>query len=265
VPQAFPEQPDPLTLHVTAVFVVPVTVAWNSCWLPIVTIVVVGVMATLMGLMMVTAALADVTPSAIEVAVTVTVAGEGTASGAVYKPPEVIVPHADPTQPVPLTLQVTPVTSVLITLAVNCWLAPASSCTEAGEMLTPICSTMITVAVLDFVVSATDVAVTFRNDGLGSDAGAVYRPPAVMVPQLVPAHPKPVTLQVTAVLLVPVTAALNSCCAPVFSWTLAGEIVTPTWLPEVMVTVVDPTAAGVNREAAVITTEAGLGIAVGAV
>jgi S-adenosylmethionine hydrolase len=51
----------------------------------------------------------------------------------------------------------------------------------------------------------------------------------------------------------------------VFNWTLAGEIVTPTWLPEVMVTVVDPTAAGVNREAAVITTEAGLGIAVGAV
>lgn len=120
VPQAFPEQPDPLTLQVTAVFVVPVTVAWNCCWLPIVTIVVDGAMATLMGLMMVTAAVADVTPSAMEVAFTVTAGGDGTASGAVYKPAEVMVPHAEPTQPVPLTLQVTPVTSVLITLAVNC-------------------------------------------------------------------------------------------------------------------------------------------------
>lgn len=124
---------------------------------------------------------------------------------------------------------------------------------------------MITMAVLDFVVSATDVAVTFRNDGLGTDAGAVYRPPGVMVPQMVPAQPKPVTLQVTAVLLVPVTAAVNCCCAPVFSWTLAGATVTLTWFDEMMVTVVDPEAGGFSTEVAVITTDAGLGIAVGAV
>jgi hypothetical protein len=58
---------------------------------------------------------ADFVPSATEVAVTVTVAGVGTAAGAVYVTPtpdalEVVesVPHVAPLQPVPETFQVTP-------------------------------------------------------------------------------------------------------------------------------------------------------------
>ena len=85
------------------------------------------------------------------------------------------------------------------------------------------------------------------------------------VPHVTPAQPKPVTLQVTAVLLLPVTAALNCCWAPVFSWTLAGEIVTPTCVPDEIVTVVDPNIERFKREVAVTTTVAGLGAVAGAV
>ncbi len=42
--------------------------------------------------MIVTCAVADFVGSSIDVAVTVTVAGDGTAAGAVYEPPDVIVP-----------------------------------------------------------------------------------------------------------------------------------------------------------------------------
>lgn len=83
VPQAAPEQPAPETLHVTAVFFVPETVARNCCWSLTVTIAVVGETVTWMGMMIVTVAEADVTPSAVDVAVTVTCAGVGTVSGAV--------------------------------------------------------------------------------------------------------------------------------------------------------------------------------------
>src|SRR5271169_4902589 len=74
VPQAAPEQPAPLTLQVTAVFFVPETVARNCCWLATVIIALVGEIVTWMGMMMVTMAEADVTPSAVDVAVTLTCA-----------------------------------------------------------------------------------------------------------------------------------------------------------------------------------------------
>lgn len=85
------------------------------------------------------------------------------------------------------------------------------------------------------------------------------------MPHVAPAQPKPVTLHVTAVLLFPVTAAVNCCCAPVFTWTLAGDIVTLTWLLDEIVTVVEPDIDRFDREAAVTTTVAGLGGAAGAV
>ena len=120
VPQAAPEQPDPLRLQVTAVFFVPETVARNCCWLPIVTIAFTGETVTWIGMKIVTAADADVTPSAVDVAVTVTFAGVGTVSGAVYRPAVVMVPHAEPAQPEPVTLQVTLVIAVPVTVALNC-------------------------------------------------------------------------------------------------------------------------------------------------
>jgi hypothetical protein len=51
----------------------------------------------------------------------------------------------------------------------------------------------------------------------------------------------------------------------VFSWTLAGEIVTPTCVPDEIVTVVDPDIERFEREVAVTTTVAGLGAVAGAV
>jgi hypothetical protein len=62
---------------------------------------------------------------------------------------------------------------VPVTLAVNCRLAPTAIRAELGEMLTAICSAIVTVAVLDFVESATDVAVTKTKEGFGCVGGAV--------------------------------------------------------------------------------------------
>jgi len=71
----------PLTLQVTFWLVVPVTLAVN-CWLPLVdTVAIAGLTAT--ATMIVTEAEADLVGSATLVATTVTVAGEGTADGAV--------------------------------------------------------------------------------------------------------------------------------------------------------------------------------------
>jgi hypothetical protein len=73
-----------------------------------------------------------------------------------------------------------------------------------------------------------------------------------------------VTLQTTAVLLVPVTVALNCCCAPVFTCALTGETVIPT-MDEVIDTVAVPDIDRLNRDVAVTVTVEGLGAGVGAV
>jgi len=120
VPQALPEQPAPLRLHATAVFVVLTTVAANCCVFPATTFAVVGEILTITGRTTVTVALPDFVESATEVAVTVTCAGLGTAPGAVNKPLAEIVPQLAPEQPLPLTLQVTLILDVPPTVAVNC-------------------------------------------------------------------------------------------------------------------------------------------------
>jgi hypothetical protein len=63
----------------------------------------------------------------------------------------------------------------------------------------------LTVAVPVFVASATDVAVTVTAAGLGSVAGAVYRPVLSIVPLALP----PLTAQVTVSLLELLTVAVN--------------------------------------------------------
>jgi hypothetical protein len=83
VPQPLPEQPAPLRLHVTAVFVVFITVAVNCCVFPATTCAPVGEMLTATGGRMVTVADADLVLSATEVAVTITCAGLGTVLDAV--------------------------------------------------------------------------------------------------------------------------------------------------------------------------------------
>lgn len=76
--------PGPAVLQVTAVFVVPLTVALNCCVAPRITVGVAGVTLTLTtGAVMVMVAVSDLVGSSRDVAFTVTVAGFGTVSGAV--------------------------------------------------------------------------------------------------------------------------------------------------------------------------------------
>lgn len=80
-----PEPLHPDKLHVTAVFVVPVTVAVNCCWLLVDTCAVEGDTETETeeAAVITTLAEADFVESATDVAVTVASAGLGTVEGAV--------------------------------------------------------------------------------------------------------------------------------------------------------------------------------------
>jgi hypothetical protein len=84
-PQDPPTQPIPLTLHVTDVFAVPITVAENCCRPPVASTTWFGytVTETVEGATIVRVALAVAVTSASEVAVTVTLDGEGAIAGAV--------------------------------------------------------------------------------------------------------------------------------------------------------------------------------------
>src|SRR5579862_4870952 len=164
---------------------------------------------------MVTVAVADCNVSICAAALTVTVAGDGTIAGAVYNPPAVTVPHADPVQPVPLTLQLSAVFVLPVTVARNCCWPPTATCALVGVTLTATGAMTVTVAVDDFVPSASDVAVTVTFAGAGIFPGAVYSPLTLIVPHAIPVHPAPVTLHVTPVFSVPVTLAANCWVSPV--------------------------------------------------
>lgn len=65
----------------------------------------------------------------------------------------------------------------------------------------------VTRADADREESACAVAVTFTVAGFGGAAGAVYKPAEVTVPQANPAQPVPLTVQVSARFVLPVTVA----------------------------------------------------------
>src|SRR6185437_5835018 len=93
----------------------------------------------------------------------------------------------------------------------------------------------VTVAEADFVGSAWETAVTETVAGLGTADGPRYRPsfevpgtvvetrPTVELPPLTP-----LTCQVTAVLVLPLTVAVNCCNANVAKVAVVGEMVTLT-------------------------------------
>jgi len=66
-------------------------------------------------------------------AVTVTVAG---LAGAVYRPELEIVPTVALPPVTPFTCQVTAVLLVFCTVAVNCWVPPAATVADVGEIVT---------------------------------------------------------------------------------------------------------------------------------
>lgn len=184
----------------------------------------------------------DCVGSATAVAVTATVAGEGTDAGAVYRPVEVIVPQVEPLQPAPESFQVTAVFVLPLTVAVNCCCAPIATCTEEGVTPTETAAEdwMTTLAEADLVGSATDVALTVASAGLGTVAGAVYKPVELTVPHEPDTQPIPVTVQLTLVFVVPVTVAVNCCCPLTEMVTEEGETITPTLVEPTIVTAAVP-------------------------
>jgi hypothetical protein len=85
----------------------------------------------------------------------------------------------------------------------------------------------------------------------------------VIVPHVSPLQPAPVTLHVTLVLVVPVTVAVNCCCASVTTCAVVGETVTTTGGSTVTTAVADFDVSA--TEVAVTFTCGGLGIVAGAV
>src|SRR5664279_442184 len=122
VPQVDPAHPYPLKLHFTAVLVLPVTVAMNCCFAPVLSATIVGEIATdtVPGPSTVTVADADTDGFASRVAVTATRGGAGAVAGAVYSPVAVIEPQEIPAQPLPETLQLTTPPLPPVIVAVNC-------------------------------------------------------------------------------------------------------------------------------------------------
>jgi hypothetical protein len=76
------------------------------------------------------------------------------------------------------------------------------------------------------VESAALVAVILTDPGLGTSAGAVYRPPTEIVPTVTLPLDTPFTLHVTAVLEVPVTVGVNCCVPPTATVAVTGEMET---------------------------------------
>ena len=65
---------------------------------------------------------------------------------------------------------------MLITVAANCCVFPATTAAVIGEMLTATGGKIVIVAVLDFNGFATEVAVTVTTAGVGIVFGAAYTP-----------------------------------------------------------------------------------------
>ena len=99
---------------------------------------------------------------------------------------------------------------------------------------------IVTCELEDLVESATEIAETVTVAGLGSTEGAVYSPPAEMVPCAESPPVTPFTCQVTPVFAALVTVAENVWVAPVWTVAFAGDTLTemtggglwPPLLPE---------------------------------
>ena len=152
-----------------------------------------------------TLAVSDPVESMLEVAVMVTEAGFGKLPGAVYRPLLSIEPHGALAQ---VAVQVNDCGALEgLAVAENCCWPLRATVAVLGATVT-VTFTTLTCTVADFVVSAFKVALTITF-AVGGVEGAVYNPELEMVPQVAPVHPVLEMLHVTAVSLVPVTAALN--------------------------------------------------------
>jgi hypothetical protein len=124
----------------------------------------------------------------------------------------------------PFTCQVAAVLLLFCTVAVKGREAPVATLAEVGEIEMLTGAVMVTTAEADLLVSACAMALTVTAAGLGTLAGAVYRPVVEMVPVLLLPPVTPFTCQVAAVLLVFRTVAVKGREAPVATLAEVGEI-----------------------------------------
>src|SRR2546427_9130 len=102
-----------------------------------------------------------------------TAVGLGAGAGGGEGPLLWIVPTGGFPPCMPFTLQATAVLLVPVTVAVNCWVAPAWTVPEVGEIVTVMGAVIVTIAEADFEESATLVVATVTVFGFGTVAGAV--------------------------------------------------------------------------------------------
>lgn len=129
------------------------------------------------------------------------------------------VPQSPSEHPAPDTLQFTLVFAVPVTVAVKRCFSPTTNLAVEGDTVTPTVNELPIkmLDVPDWLKSASDVAIAVTIGGLGADGGARYRPPDVICPQAFPLHPVPARLQITTLLVVPVTVAVSCTCPPGFT------------------------------------------------
>ncbi len=141
-----------------------------------------------------------------------------------------MVPTAALPPLMPLTLQVTAefVLVAPLTVAVKFTVVPGVTFTATGVMLTAIALWTCTVADALARGSLAAVAVMVRLADGGMAEGAVYNPPAEIVPVAALPPATPFTLQFTAAELAPVTVAVNCTVAPSITVAFCGEMVTIT-------------------------------------
>jgi len=119
--------------------------------------------------------------------------------------------------------------SVEVIVGVKWTVLPAGTLALVGEIeMVTVGAVSVTLAEAVLVVSATEVAVTETAVVVGRTVGAVYRPLVVTVPMSASPPVSPFTLQVTEVLLEPVTVVVNCCVVPPAMLAVVGEMVTAT-------------------------------------
>lgn len=142
-------------------------------------------------------------------------------------------------------------------------MAPVRTCADVGNTDTPTAGDTVTIDAADFVVSATDVAVTETCAGVGGVDGAEYTPVEETAPQVAPLQPAPLAFQVTAVFVVFRTVAVSCFCSPAFTVVDVGETLTDTGNDTV--TILEADFEGSATDVAVTVTCAGAGWVPGAV
>jgi hypothetical protein len=228
VPHAVPLQPPPLSAQLTPLFCASfVTVALNPCVPPgACTLAVFGETATAItgGAVIVIAAAADLLASATAVAVTITVAGEGTLPGAVYViiAPEALAvldraPHAAPEHPGPDSAHVTPrFSGSFATVALKFCCCPVCTLPDAGETFAVTFGggVIVNCADADLVASAAATARIVTTACVGTVNGAVYVPFEI-VPKMLFPPTTPFTSHTTLGFELFCTVALNTSVVPV--------------------------------------------------